>query len=226
MRSREISVLEWLVGRFVAWQQAGPSRAEIEAIALDQNELPNVIRREAEFRLHTELPFPGNLAAAGRLFDRFGIAVRMKDFETFAQIPAFNLFWLIGRGDPSWEIAPYQLEVDWPGQQLPGFEDGAASEFLADKIHVRLRGRAQRDKPLFEAVGRARFAWAHKTNDIAMSPHPYLMSTDQSRALGLAPQDLPWLDASGVANELAIHAALSRVERWAEGSLANLSRSD
>lgn len=203
--AEQISVLEWLLERFVSWQEQGTDyRADrLSPIVHD-----------------IFYPFPGNLALTTRLFNAFGIAAGMNNFDIFRNVKVFEHHWLVQASETFGDKAPYQLAVEWPGQ-LPTFEDSPVSEFAVSKVDVELRTRAATNATLFRATGQARFAWAHKTDSgAAVPPHALIPSPAQVKALGLFVPGLPWLDASAVAQELAIYDALSRVERWAaSGSL-------
>jgi uncharacterized protein DUF2726 len=195
----EVSVLEWLVERFVYWQEQSPA---YRADGL------------SPFVHHVVSPFPGNLAATTRLFNDFRISVGVTNSEVLSQVKVFQHHWLVQASRTFANAAPYRLQVEWPAA-LPTFQDGAVSEFTVSKVEVRL---SRRDSPeaLFGTTGQARFAWAHKTrSSSAIPPHALILSAEELRALGLFAPDLPWLDASAIADELAIYDALSKVERWA-----------
>lgn len=222
LRQQErVSVLEWLLERFVTWQDWDPKT--IGADARQQNEMPGVIKLERAMMVHVLHPFPANIALAARLLSRFGITSRLKEFELFRMAKVLQDHWLVGASERMSDEAPYVLEVEWPGE-LATFEDGVVSEYLASKVGVGLRAR-NADTCLFRTTGEARFAWAHKTEKSSpVPPHPLITSAEQLRALGLFAPDLPWLDASAIANELEIYDAMSKVERWAARSLASADR--
>jgi hypothetical protein len=198
----ESSILEWLVGRFVTWEERPPSYRT--------DRVSPVVH-------HVALAFPGNLADSTQLFNEHGIAVVMKNAELFAGAPVFGHHWLVQASETFGVKAPFVLEVEWPGQ-MPSFEDSALSEFMVGKVEAGLIARGSPETYLLKATGEARFAWAHKTRSAAVvQPHALIPTAEQTRALGLFAPNLPWLDASSVADELATYYALSQVERWAQG---------
>lgn len=154
----------------------------------------------------SEHPFPANASIAQRLLRRFGIS--------------------IGRAieglESSWETAPYQLSVDWPGKQPPVIEDRSVCEYVVSERGFRVGARSRPAPPLYEGISRGRFASALKL--------PVRPGRASSKGSGLSqpeprrfPTELPWLDPWGVARELALYDALSKVEDWAEGKLRDLT---
>ena len=199
--SQEISILEWLVERFVTWQE--------QSAAYKGDSISPFVHNVA-------LPFPGNLVVAERLFNRFGIATRWRDFEVIQRVRLLEHSWLAKGFEEVWSTAPYRLEVLWPAE-VPTLEDGRVSEDVVCETVVELRTRAEPARYLLKTIGKARFGWAHKTNQATPTPpHSLIPSVDELRKLGLAPIDLPWFEASGVADELATFNALLRVEDWTE----------
>jgi hypothetical protein len=195
----EISVLEWLVERFVSWEE--------QSSAYRADQLSPIVH-------HIVLPFLGNPALTTRLFNDFGIAVGVKNSAVLSQVEVFGQHWIVKASETFADKAPHRLEVNWPAP-VPSYHDGPVSEFTVSNVEVHLSRRESPDV-LFRTTGQARFAWAHKTlSSSAIPPHALILSAEQLRAFGLFAPDLPWLDASAVAGELAIYNALSRVERWA-----------
>jgi len=202
--SQEISVLEWLVQRFISWQDQG-SDYRVDSLSPLVHDVV--------------YPFPGNLALVTRLFNRFGIGIRLSNSELLKKASVFEHHWLVQASNAFGDKTAYCLEVQWPGQ-MPTFRDAAASEFVVSEIDVQLRDRAAAGACSLSATGQARLAWAHKTRSTAaVPPHALMPSPDQLRALGLSVPDLPWLDPSAITDELAIYDALSQVERWAARGL-------
>jgi hypothetical protein len=205
----ESSILEWLVERFVSWEEQSP---EFRADGLSP-----VVH-------HVASAFPGNLAASTQLFNEHGIAVVMKNAELFAGAPVFGRHWLVQAWEAFGDKAPHLLEVEWPGP-MPSFEDGEVSEFMIGKVQAGLIARRSPKIHLLRTTGEARFAWAHKTQSTAVvQAHALIPTAEQVRALGLFAPSLPWLDASSVADELAIYDALVHVERWARATPGSSSR--
>jgi hypothetical protein len=154
----------------------------------------------------SEHPFPANASIAQRLLRQFGISVG-KAIECL---------------ESSWETAPYQLSVDWPGKQPPVIEDHSVSEYVVSERAFRVGVRGGHEPPIYEGIGRGRFASALKL--------PVRPGRAPSKGTGPSqpeprrfPTDLPWLDPWGVARELALYDALSKVEDWAEGKLRDLT---
>ncbi len=199
----EITVLEWLLDRFIDWEEHGlelvPKLAEV---GVDPENDPSRARDALFDLFHDENLFPGNWAALVRLYERFRIAPQARGRE---------------HATPS---APYRLELDWPGKQT--FEDGPTSEYVVVSVPGRLLPQGRSDAELFTASGRARFAWANKIRPVARAGD----ATDRLRLTvaewaerGLAPQVMPWLNPSAIASDIAMYQVLQRVERWAERNL-------
>lgn len=196
----EVSILEWLVERFVSWEEQSP--------AYRADRISPVVH-------HVASAFPGNLAATTQLFNEHRIAVVMKNAELFSGAPVFGRHWLVQASETFGEKAPHVLEVEWPGP-MPSFEDSAVSEYMVGRVEAGLLARDSPETYLLRATGEARFAWAHKTQSAAVvQQHALIPTAEQIRALGLFAPNLPWLDAGSVADELAIYDALCQVERWA-----------
>lgn len=198
--SEQISVLEWILERFLSWQESG---SDYRADPL------------SPFVHHIAWAFPGNPEIVTRLINHFGIACWLKDLEFYARNQVFKRHWLVQAADLMSVDAPYRLDVEWPGQ-LPTFENAPVSELVVGEVKVGLRHHAADATYLFRATGRAGFAWAHKTHTSEpVPPHPLIPSPEQMRMLGVHAPSLPWFDSSGVAEELALYNALSKVEHWA-----------
>jgi Protein of unknown function (DUF2726) len=239
----KLSVLEWLVGTFA--QMASEVEDDAEGASKLESGLPLAEPKYGVLNVQTgevfldskppawinpleladadnyvlganggyfdsEHPFPANASIAYRLLRRFGITVG-KEIEGL---------------EAPWETAPYQLHVDWPGKQPPVIEDRSASEYVVSEraLHVSAR-RVQ--TALYEDTGRARFASALKLHRRAGAglgdAAPPTGRGLSEPGPGRFPLELPWLDPWGVARELALYDALTKVEHWAERNLRDLS---
>ncbi len=204
----EISILEWLLDRFVAWEERGHEFVpKLAALGIDPGKDPTRAR-DALFELfHNENLYPGNWAAILGLYERFGIAPQLEGREN---------------ATPS---APYSLEVAWPGEESS--ESGPTSEYLVLTVRAILRRQGQRNDELLAVTGRARFGWANRINRLARGGpaiEGLQLSVKQWAELGFAPQTQPWLNPSSIASDMATYHVLSQVERWAERNLAGPSR--
>ncbi|TMF78559.1 MAG: hypothetical protein E6I18_08220 [Chloroflexi bacterium] len=154
----------------------------------------------------SEHPFLANSSIAQRLLRRFGISIgrAIKGLES------------------SWESAPYQLSVDWPGKQPPVIEDSSVCEYVVSERMFRVGVRGEHEPPRYQDGSRGRFASALK---LPVRPGRASLTEpgpDQQEPRRF-PTELPWLDPWGVARELALYDALSKVERWAERNLRELT---
>jgi hypothetical protein len=75
----QVTILEWLLRRFVRWQ-----------CLLSETTGPEFSNRWFNY---LENPFPPNLALAHRLFDQYGIGTRTRAFEILRSLEAFKPFW-------------------------------------------------------------------------------------------------------------------------------------
>ncbi len=198
----EITVLEWLVNRFVIWEEHSHELVpKLAALGIDPQTDPTGARDTLFDLFHNETLFPGNWSAILRLYERFGIAPHLKGREN---------------ATPS---APYSLEVDWPGAQTS--ESGAASEYIVVTMPAILRRQGQNNS-VFAATGRARFAWANRINRLArggQAVDALQLTVAQWAELGFAPQTQPWLNPSSIASDIATFDVLAQAERWAEREL-------
>jgi len=214
----QISVLEWLVQVFTSYEATMDDLDdEDEPDSPDDDDAFDPDEPTAGFQLdedgptfEIEHPFPGNATILARLLSRFGMVEGVEGPIR------------IGRADE-----PYFVRVRWPGVQR--FEEGGASQFVVSERKVEVYARGKPDT-LFAATGRARFAWAHRLPDrVALGElmRTAFLAPEQVKyrlQQRLSPLDLDWLEASGVARELAAYNALSQVERWAEREVAQMGK--
>lgn len=194
LRTRErITVLEWLVERFIAWEMDAANAADeltsglevsgrlnlAEALRADADELVNLVA--ATFS--DENPFPGNLEVAQRLSQSFGIALSVRIDDQPQQGSRFT------------------LDVKWPGRHA--FADLAASSYATCEREAFVR--ASNGEVVFTTAGRARVAAA---NRIGSGPSDF------------AECDLPWLQPDWLAMDLALYDVLVKTEAWAATSEA------
>lgn len=186
----DTSVLEWLIGAFVAFDkevgaggeedeemEEGMIAEEVEA-ALDDE--PSAFGEDG-FTFEASHPFPENGVIAARLWERYRIVLADADKERIAD-------------------ARYTLYVGWPGRQ-PVIHEGQVSRYVVGERHFGVFARNQPIAPVFAGAGRAEFAFEHK-----MPPGSRARPTEDS--------EFPW-DPWGVAVELAMYDALRQVETWA-----------
>lgn len=218
-----ISVLEWLIQAFVAFErqeaeelldegpdveERGSDESADEPDPLDEADAGFVLDEDGPI-FEGEHPFPANAAITERLLRNYGISVGTPLAEKSA----------LGRivMDSSSGTSPYVLNVRWPGHSR--FEESLASEFVVSERDFSVHDRTEL---LYAGTGRGRFAWAHRLPEHAVLDSVAdngLLTAEQIRfriEQRLSPLDLDWLEASGVARELALYDALSHVERWAE----------
>ena len=196
----EISVLEWLIQRFIVWNDDTPDavdeviadveRADGKAAADEYRENPEEIVGILAAQFSSDFPFPANAEIARRLHRRFGISLSepMDDYEPDNQ-------------------APYSLEVKWPGTQE--LAETTATTYTVCQRPANIRSRADPAAELFTTSGRARFAFRHRTG-----PGPEDFSEPE----------LDWLEPDWITMDLALYDALSKVERWAETNLPAVGR--
>jgi uncharacterized protein DUF2726 len=211
----QVSVLEWLVQAFVTFQKTVDalddepnSEAEVEGEPDEPDALDDELESASTYVFgedgdvfESEHPFPANAAIARRLLQRFGISAE-NGVEGFTSPTA---------------ASPYVIEAAWPGRQPLRFEEGIASEFVISERDLYIRSRARPDQPLFQTLGRARFAWAHKMKSGSAPLSGCETREEMDRRL--SPLDLLWLDPWGVARQLALHDALVKAEQWAAKNL-------
>lgn len=192
----EISVLEWLVQRFVVWEDDTPDAAEkmisdfenspgAEDFAQQLRDDPDEAVGILAATFSSEFPFPSNAEVARRLHRRFRISLGepMDDYEPDRD-------------------APYGLDVKWPGKHE--LVETRATTYTVCQRPAVVRDRAAPTSELFATTGRARFAFRHR-----IGPGPTDFSVPE----------LPWLEPDWITMDLALYDALSKVERWAETNL-------
>jgi len=192
----EISVLEWLIQRFIVWEEDTPDAAAemiadfedspgAEDFARQLRDDPDEATGILAATFSSDFPFPANAEIARRLYRRFGISLGepMEDYEPDSK-------------------APYALEVKWPGTQ--DLVETIATTYTVCERRARLRSRADPAADIFTASGRARFAFRHRTG-----PGPEDFSEPE----------LAWVEPDWITMDLALYDALSKVERWAETNL-------
>lgn len=195
-----ISVLEWLVERFVSWQ-VGQAEDLSERYGMFEL-LPDgqVVRPDTDDPLErlnleaatfsSEHPFPGNATLAIRLLRRFDIAA-------INELP---------EDKEAGHRATYTVVVEWPGRRSLPLE-GRAGRSIVSERSAKLRARASPGEVLFESAGRARLTFVNKTG----------MGVAEEAALD---PDPPWLDPEWMVIDLAGYDALRQIERWAGKHLA------
>lgn len=150
----EISVLEWLIQRFVVWEESTPDAAEevleqiesapgSEAIAEELRDNPEEVIGILAATYSSEFPFPANAEAAIRLYRRFGISLGepMEGYEPNA-------------------MAPYLLDVVWPGTHR--LVETTATTYNVCERQATVRVRAAPTSNAFTTIGSARFAFRHR----------------------------------------------------------------
>ncbi len=199
-RREQISILEWLLDRFVTWERdfddaadAFFARYEGTAIGREMQEHPEEVLGHLAGIFSSELPFPGNAAMAERLYRHFGISVGRE--VSSQEFP---------------EDAPYLLQVVWPGTQLANEERGS-SAFMAVERQARLRSSRTPDEDLFKTCGQARVAWDNRTGRTLEE---------------FSSQVEPWWDPNWIVRDLALYDALLQVSHWAEKNLSTVPNRD
>lgn len=223
------TVLEWIVQRFVAWDQeqherVRASQAAIERATegLDPQAAVELVQDDPAFDpsfwFDLEHPFPANGRIAERLRRRWDIRVDrgvMSDRD--AEVDAALL-----------------LEVSW-GSSGPRF--GPVSEFVTHRRTARLRSTSAPGRVLCERTAEAAFASAHRIGDpddirgllsdprsfIPLGPFPDLQWL-RERVEVLDLRWLPGTTPNDVVEQLSLYLVLLEIERWCLGNLVERGR--